>query len=92
VVYDSAGQVLTGSLMDFAAALASDLPAIEVQHRNTPNRLIPLGVKGMSEGGTMGAIGAIANAVNDALAPLGIVIEKQPLTAELIWRNLNRRC
>ena len=92
VVYDSAGQVLTGSLMDFAAALATDLPAIEVQHRNTPNRLIPLGIKGMSEGGTMGAIGAIANAVNDALAPLGIVIDAQPLTAELIWRNLNRRC
>jgi CO/xanthine dehydrogenase Mo-binding subunit len=62
-----------------------------VQHRNTPNRLIPLGIKGMSEGGTMGAIGAVANAVNDALAPLGIVIEKQPLTAELIWRNLNQQ-
>jgi carbon-monoxide dehydrogenase large subunit len=48
VVYDSAGQVLTGSLMDFAAALATDLPAIEVQHRNTPNRLTRSASKGAS--------------------------------------------
>src|SRR5256885_606126 len=91
VVYDSEGQNLTGSLMDFGAALAADLPAIEVSHRNTPNSLTPLGIKGMSEGGTMGAIGAVANAVNDALAPLGIAIDTQPLTAERIWRSLNRR-
>jgi carbon-monoxide dehydrogenase large subunit len=91
VVYDSAGQNLTGSLMDFGAALAVDLPAIEVRHRNTPNSLTPLGIKGMSEGGTMGAIGAVANAVNDALAPLGILVDTQPLTAERIWKNLNGR-
>lgn len=91
VIYDSDGQNLTGSLMDFGAALAVDLPAIEVCHRNTPNSLTPLGIKGMSEGGTMGAIGAIANAVNDALAPLGILVDAQPLTAERIWRSLNRR-
>jgi carbon-monoxide dehydrogenase large subunit len=91
VFYDSAGQNLTGSLMDFGAALAADLPAVEVHHRNTPNSLTPLGIKGMSEGGTMGAIGAVANAVNDALAPLGIVIDAQPLTAQRIWTSLTRR-
>ena len=73
------------------AALAVDLPAIEVCHLNTPNSLTPLGIKGMSEGGTMGAIGAVANAVNDAFAPLGILVDTQPLTAERIWRSLNRR-
>jgi aerobic carbon-monoxide dehydrogenase large subunit len=60
-----------------------------VHHRNTANRLTPLGIKGMAEGGTMGAIGVIANAVNDALAPLGCRIEEQPLTAERIWRCLS---
>jgi carbon-monoxide dehydrogenase large subunit len=89
VVYDAAGQNLTGSLMDFGAVLADDLPAIEVHHRNTPSQFTPLGIKGMSEGGTMGAIGAVANAVNDALAPLGARIDTQPLTAERIWRCIN---
>ena len=91
VVYDARGQNLTGSLMDYGVALALDLPAIEVYHRNTANGLTPLGIKGMSEGGTMGAIGAVANAVNDALAPLGVLINAQPLTAERIWRCLQRR-
>ena len=91
VVYDERGQNLTGSLMDYGVALALDLPAIEVYHRNTANGLTPLGIKGMSEGGTMGAIGAVANAVNDALAPLGVLINAQPLTAERIWRCLQRR-
>jgi carbon-monoxide dehydrogenase large subunit len=88
IAYDAQGQNLTGSLMDYAVALADDLPSFEVHHHNTANRLTPLGIKGMAEGGTMGAIGAIANAVNDALAPLGCHIEAQPLTAERIWRSL----
>ena len=91
VIYDAEGQNLTGSLMDFGAARAVDLPAIEVSHHNTPNSLTPLGLKGMAEGGTMGAIGALANAVNDALAPLGIAIDTQPLTAERIWRSLSKQ-
>jgi carbon-monoxide dehydrogenase large subunit len=88
IAYDAQGQNLSGSLMDYAVALAGDLPSFEVHHRNTANRLTPLGIKGMAEGGTMGAIGAIANAVNDALAPLGCRIEAQPLTTERIWRSL----
>jgi carbon-monoxide dehydrogenase large subunit len=88
IAYDAQGQNLSGSLMDYAVALADDLPAFEVHHHNTANRLTPLGIKGMAEGGTMGAIGAVANAVNDALAPLGCRIDAQPLTAERIWRCL----
>jgi aerobic carbon-monoxide dehydrogenase large subunit len=89
IVYDAQGQNLTGSLMDYGVALARDLPAFEVHHHNTASQLTPLGIKGMAEGGTMGAIGAIANAVNDALAPLGRRIDAQPLTAEHIWRCLS---
>jgi len=88
IVYDAQGQNLTASLMDYGVARASDLPALETHHRNTADRLTPLGIKGMAEGGTMGAIGAIANAVNDALALLGRHIDAQPLTAERIWRCL----
>lgn len=91
IAYDAAGQNLSGSLMDYAVALAPDLPPIEHHHHNTANSLTPLGIKGMSEGGTMGAIGAVANAVNDALAPLGVVVDSQPLTAERIWRALKER-
>jgi carbon-monoxide dehydrogenase large subunit len=91
VAYDAQGQNLSGSLMDYGVARAHDLPAIESHHRNTANTLTPLGIKGMSEGGTMGAIGAVANAVNDALAPLGVVTESQPLTAERIWSHLRGR-
>jgi carbon-monoxide dehydrogenase large subunit len=47
---------------------------------HTPNRSTPAGIKGMAEGGVMGAIGALSNAVNDALAHLGVVVNQQPLT------------
>jgi carbon-monoxide dehydrogenase large subunit len=82
--YDDAGQNLAGSLMDYAIAKAGDLPAIEVVPCDHPNRLTPAGIKGMSEGGVMGAIGALANAVSDALAPLGAVVEALPLTPERV--------
>lgn len=47
---------------------------------HTPNRATPAGIKGMAEGGVMGAIGALSNAVNDALAPFDVVVNQQPLT------------
>ena len=78
--YDQSGQNLAGSLMDYAVARAGDLPAFEIIACNRPNRLTPAGIKGMSEGGVMGAIGALCNAVSDALSPFGVVIESQPLT------------
>lgn len=80
VVYDKSGQNLTGLLSDYLVATASELPDFEVVPMHTPSRHTPTGIKGMAEGGVMGAIGAVTHAVNDALAPLGVVAERQPLT------------
>lgn len=80
VVYDANGQNLSGSLADYLVATAPELPPFEIQHMGTPNRATPAGIKGMAEGGVMGAIGALTNAVNDALTPFGVVVERQPLT------------
>jgi len=91
VVYDPQGQNLTGSLMDYAIATAADLPPIEIIACHTPSRRTPTGSKGMSEGGVMGAIGAITLAVNDALAPFGVVVERQPLTPATIRALLDQQ-
>jgi carbon-monoxide dehydrogenase large subunit len=80
VFYDDSGQNLTALLSDYLVATASELPDFEIIPMNTPSRHTPAGIKGMAEGGVMGAIGAITNAVNDALSPLGVVAERQPLT------------
>jgi carbon-monoxide dehydrogenase large subunit len=80
--YDSDGQNNAGSFMDYAIARAADLPAIEVIPCNRPNSLTPAGLKGMSEGGVMGAIGALSNAISDALAQFGVAAEDQPFTPD----------
>ena len=84
-VYDADGQNRTGSLMDYAIAHAADLPvAIEIVACNQPNSLTPAGLKGMSEGGAMGAIGALSNAISDALSPFGVAADTQPFTPERV--------
>jgi carbon-monoxide dehydrogenase large subunit len=60
-------------------------------HHNTPNKHTPAGIKGMAEGGVMGAIGAVTNAVNDALLPFGIVAERQPLSPQYLRSLLRGR-
>ncbi len=80
VYYDEAGQNLSGTLADYLVATACELPHIEILSMHTPNRATPAGIKGMAEGGVMGAIGALSNAVNDALAPFDVVVNQQPLT------------
>ncbi|GGD47685.1 xanthine dehydrogenase family protein molybdopterin-binding subunit [Sinisalibacter lacisalsi] len=82
VVYDETGQNLTATLADYLVATACETPNFEIIEMNTPNRRTPTGSKGMAEGGVMGAIGVIANAVNDALAPFGVVIDRQPITPQ----------
>ena len=79
-VYDESGQNLSGTLADYLVATAQELPQFEILSMHTPNRSTPAGIKGMAEGGVMGAIGALSNAVSDALAPLGIVVNQHPLT------------
>lgn len=90
VVYDANGQNLTGLLADYLVATAAELPDFEILPMHTPSRHTPAGIKGMAEGGVMGAVGVITSAVNDALAPLGVVADRQPLTPMLL-RDLIRR-
>jgi carbon-monoxide dehydrogenase large subunit len=88
VVYDGAGQLATGSLMDYALPRADQVPRLEVHHVVTPSPLNPLGVKGAGEGGTLPAPAAIANAVADALRPLGVAVTEMPLTSRQMWQCL----
>ncbi|HUK57866.1 MAG TPA: xanthine dehydrogenase family protein molybdopterin-binding subunit [Stellaceae bacterium] len=83
-VYDARGEPLTGSLADYALPTAAVVPAIECEHLETLSTRNPLGVKGLGEGGAIGAPAAIANAVEDALRPLGIVVRAVPLTPQRI--------
>src|SRR6266850_3102536 len=88
IVYDDAGQLVTGTLMEYALPRAADIPSLEVGHVVTPSPLNPLGVKGAGEGGTLPAPAAIANAVADALRPLGVELTEMPLTRERLWRHI----
>lgn len=81
VDYDEAsGQNLSGTLADYLVATSHEIPHIELIAMHTPNSRTPAGIKGMAEGGVMGSIGALTNAVNDALAHLGVTVNQQPLT------------
>ena len=91
IVYDpETGQNLTSTLADYLVATACELPNFEIIPMHTPNRRTPAGIKGMAEGGVMGAIGAVTNAVNDALVPFGVKVERQPLSPELIRALLRK--
>ncbi|ABD54369.1 xanthine dehydrogenase family protein molybdopterin-binding subunit [Jannaschia sp. CCS1] len=85
VVYDDDGQLLTGSLMDYALPRATDMPGISIHGSEHPTSLNALGVKGVGEAGTIGAPPAILGAVLDALAPLGVTDLDMPLTPCKIW-------
>ena len=86
--YDENGQLLSGSLMNYALPRADAFPRIENGRIETPSPSNPLGVKGAGEMGTIAATVTIANAVMDALAPLGIRHIDMPLTAEKIWKAI----
>ena len=80
MAYDEQGQLLAGSLMDYAVPKADDLPPIETVHLEFPSPRNPLGVKGLGEGGAISPPAAIANAIEDALAPFGVRITQTPVT------------
>jgi len=84
LAYDDAGQLLTGSLMDYLVPTASDMPDIAMVHLNAPSPLNPLGVKGVGEGGAVAPPAAIANAVCDALAEYGLAIDRTPIKPEAL--------
>jgi len=87
LVYDDQGQLLSGSLMDYALPRADNFPqlrAVVLEQYPSPNN--PLGAKGAGEGGVIPVAGVIANAVAAALAPLGVEIRDLPLSAQNVWR------
>jgi carbon-monoxide dehydrogenase large subunit len=77
--FDEAGQPVSGSFADYLVPTATDLPDFEIHHLCTPTSRTPTGAKGMGEGGTIGAPAAVLNAVNDALAQVGAVVERIPV-------------
>ena len=89
-VYDAeSGQLLTGSLMDYAIPRADDLPHFNVSHTVTPCTHNPLGVKGCGEAGAIGAPAALMNAVMDALAPLGVKHLDMPASPHRVWQAIH---
>lgn len=88
VVYDEGGQLLSGSFMDYAIPRAHTMPRMEIGHTVTPSPRTPLGLKGVGEAGTIGSVPAIANAVMDALSPLGIRHLDLPLTPLKVWEAM----
>jgi carbon-monoxide dehydrogenase large subunit len=89
VVYDDDGQLLTGTLMDYAIPHAEQVPHYELGHTVTPTTVNPLGIKGIGEAGTIGSTPAVANAVIDALAPFGVVHIDMPLKPEKLWTAMH---
>lgn len=83
--YDDEGQLLTGTMLDYAVPRASQMPAIETDHTVTPSPVNPLGVKGIGEAGTIASSACVVNAVCDALAPFGIRHIDKPLTPPRVW-------
>jgi 2-furoyl-CoA dehydrogenase large subunit len=83
--YDDAGQLLTGTFMDYLVPTASEAPVIDIAHVVSPSPLTPLGSKGLGESSSMTAPAVIANAVSDALAPLGIGITELPMSPTRLW-------
>ncbi len=89
MIYDpETGQILTGSFMDYCMPRADDFCAFDLASHPIPTATNPLGVKGAGESGTVGALAAVMNAVNDALAPLGIRNIAMPATPEKVWRAI----
>lgn len=86
MTYDpDSGQVLTGSFMDYCMPRASDLSFFDIGSHPVPTATNPLGVKGAGEGGTVGALASVMNAVNDALEPFGVKNLGMPATPERVW-------
>ena len=89
-LYDSQGQLLTGTFMDFLVPTAMEVPDVAVGHIETPSPLNPLGVKGVGEAGAIPGPAVIAEAIDDALAPWSVRVREMPLSPEAILTLLDR--
>ena len=89
-IYDDNGQLLSGSMMEYHVPTAENVPAFKLDHTMTLTTTNPLGVKGIGEAGTIGSTPAVANAVIDALSPLGIKHLDMPFTPEKVWRAIEK--
>jgi len=88
--YDDDGQFLTGTFMDYLVPTASEAPVIDIAHVVSPSPLTPLGSKGLGESSSMTVPAAIANAVSDALQPLGVRITELPMSPTRLWELIAR--
>jgi carbon-monoxide dehydrogenase large subunit len=87
--YDSTGQLITGSFMDYQMPIAADLPNFRVSTIAVPTKINPLGAKGVGEAGTVGSLAATMNAVVDAMASVGVTNFEMPATPHRVWQALN---
>jgi len=87
--YDEAGQLVTGSFVDYALPTAAELPSYETDRTVTPSPVNSLGVKGVGEAGTIAGSATVTNAVIDALRPLGVTFIDMPLTPMRVWQAIN---
>ncbi|MDT5121732.1 MAG: aerobic carbon-monoxide dehydrogenase large subunit [Acidobacteriota bacterium] len=90
IVYDEQGQLITGTLMDYAVPRAKMIPWLELDRTETPTDVNPMGVKGVGEAGTIGATPAIVNAIVDALSPFGVRHIDMPVRPEAIWQIIKQ--
>ena len=90
-VYDENGQPLAATFMDYRIPTALEIPDIEIVNVEFPSPFLPLGAKGVGEGGAQGASAILANAVEDALSPFNFKIRELPITPERIWAGLKGR-
>jgi carbon-monoxide dehydrogenase large subunit len=86
LVYDEEGQFLSGSLMDYLYPSTTEVPDMDMAHLETPSPWTEGGIKGMGESGAISTPAAVVNAVADALAPLGVVVDSMPLSPDRIKR------
>jgi carbon-monoxide dehydrogenase large subunit len=91
IVYDETGTILTSTLADYLPPTAHEIPPIELHHLETPSTTSITRAKGLGEGGCIGAPAAVLNAINDALAPLGVEIDEMPATPQRIRAALRAK-
>ena len=88
-IYDERGQLLTTTFVDYLKPTAVEIPDFKTDHLESPSPYTPLGMKGVGEGGAIPAPAALANAVENALEPLGVRLSELPLTPERVWRAIS---